>query len=451
MGADTQLADGTVECDACPIKCKVPLNAMGACLRYRNDDRALVRVTPQHTFEDVKAFVGEPPNPRIQYPVITALGAGTTYPCCKPAPHIVSETRDDVDVVTVVTEVPLSYSSVMVKIDTDVFIGTEGSNVLVGKRVVGMVETEQYGSKILHIGGVNRLTAENGFIVARTITDIANGKEVKLKIENGSRLKIQVGHAPVIDGVSIKKMRLGCGSATLGIFAPLLKEVADEAIILDSHVTGLLSKHVAGGYAGVTATGVDLKFKQSTPGRYFGDHGEGWGGTSITDPKEVIESIDMDTARAGMTIFITETTGQNGAMFEVDKAGQLTNIPMTQKAKDALKAIGDSCEPSLVSALYTGGSGGSARAGVTKYPIKLTKAVHENKAHLTVCGAPGFVLPGGGISFMVDVKKVKPGSFYWTPTPATICPLEYTMELKDYKSMGGHIEAMKPFKAEKPE
>ena len=51
---------------------------------------------------------------------------------------------------------------------------------------------------------------------------------------------------------------------------------------------------------------------------------------------------------------------------------------------------------------------------------------------------------------MVDVERVKTGAFYWTPTPATICPLEYTMALKDYKDMGGHIEAMKPFKVKKP-
>jgi hypothetical protein len=69
---------------------------------------------------------------------------------------------------------------------------------------------------------------------------------------------------------------------------------------------------------------------------------------------------------------------------------------------------------------------------------------------LTVGGSPGYVLPGGGITFMVDVERVKEGSFYWTPTPATICPLEYTMELKDYEVMGGHVEAMKPFGAKKP-
>jgi hypothetical protein len=112
---------------------------------------------------------------------------------------------------------------------------------------------------------------------------------------------------------------------------------------------------------------------------------------------------------------------------------------------EAVKAISSSCEPSRVSAMYMGGTGGSARAGVALYPVKLTRAVHAAKAHLTIGGAPAFVMPGGGINFMVDVERVKKGSFYWTPTPATICPVEYTMEFEEYEKMGGHVEAMKPF------
>lgn len=443
--------EGAIECDACPIKCWIHAGYIGACHRYKNENGTLVRTTPLHTFSDVEPHVGRKPKEIIRNPVVTAIGAGTTYPDCKPAPHIVSENRDGVDVVTVVTEVPLSYSSVIVKVDTDIAIGKEGDRILVGKREVGMVETEQYGSKMLHIGGVNRLTGKNGFIVARTITDIANRKPVKLKIENGTRLTLQVGMPPVINNQEVQKMRVGCGSATLGIFAPFFVAAADEVIVLDAHITGQMSRHVAGQFAGAKPSGVSLKFRESTPGRYFGDHGDGWGGTSITNPADIIDHIDMDVARPGMTILITETTGQNAAMFRVDENGNREEIPLTEKAKAALEAISSTCEDSRVSAVYTGGAGGSARAGVTRYPIKLTEAVHASKAHLTVGGCDGYVLPGGGITFMVDVEKVKAGSFYWTPTPATICPLEYTMERTEYEAMGGHVEAMKPFPAKPPE
>jgi hypothetical protein len=386
----------------------------------------------------------------IRRPLITAIGAGTTYPDCKPAPAIVRGKKNDVDVVTVVTEAPLSYSSILVKIDTDVPVGEEGAPVLVGKRKVGLVVTEQYGSKMLSIGGVNLLTGKDGLAVARTITDIANRKSVKLKVEGGGKLEVQVGNAPIINGERPANMRVGCGSATLGLFAPLLLESADEVIILDSHLTSLMSEHAAGRFVGAKPSGIELKFQQSTPGRYFGDHGEGWGGTSIKNPRDVIAAIDHRIARPGMRILVTETTGQKASLFELAEDRSLHEISLSENAGKALEAISAACEPSLVSAMYMGGAGGSARAGVTLYPVRLTQAVHAGKANLTVGGAPTYVLPGGGINFMVDVGRVKTNFFYWTPTPATICPIEYTMSLEDYEEMGGHLHAMKPFTATEP-
>ena len=435
-----------VACDHCPIQCHIGEGGFGACHRYQNNAGQIIRLDQPLTYDEVKADIIPPPKEELRRPVITAIGAGTTYPDCRPAPGIVRQKRGEVEVVTVATEVPLSYSSVIVKIDTDVHLGEEGAAIVFDGREVGRLETEQYGSKMLHIGGVNRLTGgAGGFAAARAITEIANHGRVALRIKDGARLEVQIGQPPVINGETAGKMRVGCGSATTGIFAHLLVEAADEVLVLDSHITGQLSRHVAGIDAGARPSGVEVIFPMSTPGRYFGDHGPGWGGTSVTDPKALIKSIDMKVARPGMTILITETTGQNGALFEVQSDGSLKDIPLTPKAKTALAAIDDTCEPSLVSAIYTAGSGGSARAGVTRYPIKLTRAVHQNKVVVTVGGVPAYVLPGGGISFFVDAGQVKPGSFSWTPTPATICPLEYTMELADYEEMGGHLEAMKPF------
>jgi len=444
---DRVSSEGTVQCDACPINCLIHPGYRGACQRYRNDEGALIRITPLQTYEAVRDIAGPDPPESIRRPLITAIGAGTTSPDCRPAPLIVHGVRNHVDVVTVVTEAPLSYSSVMLKIDTDLQLGEEGADVLAGKKKVGMVITEQYGSKMISIGGVNLLTGENGFAVARTITAIANKEPVRLRVQGGSRVQVQVGQAPVIDGVRPESMRVGCGSATMGLFAPLFKEAADEVIVMDSHLTSLMSEHAAGRFVGARPSGIRLKFRMSTPGRYFGDHGHGWGGTSMVNPLDLISGVNQKVARPGMRVLITETTGRRGALFELREDYTFQEIDLSTKAAHALNAIASSCEPSLVSAVYMGGSGGSARAGVTRYPVKLTAAVHSSRACLTVGGAPVYVLPGGGINFMVDVARVKPGSFYWTPTPATICPIEYTMELEAYEKMGGHTEAMKPFMA----
>jgi len=439
-------ASGTVTCEACPVRCRIKENFVGACHRYFNKSGILERTIPLLSFKDVQEIVGPDWQPCIRRPLITGIGAGTTYPDCKPAPNIVQGTIGGVDVVTVVTEAPLSYSGMKLKIDTDVRLGDEGAPVFHRRKKVGHLTTEEYGSKILSLGGVNLMTGANGLTVAKLISDLANRQRVRLRVDNGSALDVQVGEQPLIDGKRDEVMRVGCGSATLGLFAPLFRQAADEVIVIDSHLTGLLSEHAAGIYVGAKKTGICLVFPQSTPGRYFGDHGSGWGGTSIIRPIHVIQTIDMETAWPGMTILITETTGRQFVTLELQPDGSFVEISPSSEVLQVIDQLRASCQEARVSALYCGGSGGSARAGVTRYPIRLTKAVHSMKARLTVGGAPTFVLPGGGINFTVDVEKVFPGAFSWVPTPATVCPIEYTMTLEDFREMGGHEEAVKPFR-----
>ncbi len=433
-----QINEDAVKCGSCPVQCEIKPGFHGACRRYVNIDGVLVRNRPLITEPVYKPNK----NPHIETPLITGVGAGTTYPDCRPAPHIVMDTVDGIDVVTVVTEAPLSYSGVKVKVDTNLHIGEEGSKVRRDGQIVGMVETEEYGSKMISIGGANLLTGKSGFSVARTIVDICNGQRVVLKVEKGSRLEIQVGKPPIIDGQVDKKMRVGCGSATIGMFARQLAEAVDEAIILDHHVVGLLSEHRAGEEVGLTWSGVTPNARKSTRGRYFGEHGNGWGGTSIENPRDAILKVDMNMAPPGIKILVTETTGQKAALFTVNAKGEVYEIPLTPKAIEVVDLIKSNCEDARVSAVYMGGTGGSARAGVSNYPIKLTRAVHAGEANLTIGGAPAYVLPGGGINFLVDVEKIVPKAFTWVPTPATVAPVEYTTTLEKYREIGGHIKSI---------
>ncbi|TIT71351.1 MAG: 6-hydroxynicotinate reductase, partial [Mesorhizobium sp.] len=85
-------------------------------------------------------------------------GAGTTYPDYKPAPFIVSQEVEGVDLVTVVTEGIFSYCGVKVKIDTDRHIGDETTTVRSEGEAIGHVTTGEYGSQMLSLGGVHHLT-----------------------------------------------------------------------------------------------------------------------------------------------------------------------------------------------------------------------------------------------------------------------------------------------------
>jgi hypothetical protein len=217
-------------------------------------------------------------------------------------------------------------------------------------------------------------------------------------------------------------------------------------IVLDAHLIGQFTEHAAGRGLNAKYSGIRLKARRSTPGRYFGEHGRGWGGTPIENPLDIIERVDPKIAKPGTTVLITETTAERAAMFRLGKGGQFSQIELTPKAKFAVNMIASNCQASKVSAVFVGGSGGSARAGVTKVPVKLNHAIHQNRARLTVGGAPTFILPGGGITFLVDVEKVMVRAFTYVPTPATVVPLEYTMRLKEYLEIGGHREKIRKLK-----
>ena len=432
--------EGRLVCTSCPINCAIPPGKTGACRRFYHDGSNLLRKRRLV----VDSITSSPATSLPYRPLVTAVGSGTNYPCFKPAPLIVQDSYEGVDVITVVTEAPLSYSGVKVKIDANRHIGEEGARVKREGAVVGLVTTEEYGAKMLTLGGVNILSgSSDGFIAARTIVDLANGERVSLKVENGSKLQIQRGKRPIIDGEEEKLMRIGCGSATMGIMGQHFAEAADEVIVLDFHVIGLLTEHAAGRELGLNYSGIIPVGRKSTNGRYFGDHGHGWGGTNIDNPLQAVKDVDMNKAWPGLKVLVTETTGQKAAMLEVTSDGSVEEVPMTEKAEKVIQVLAENCEESCVSVIYTGGTGGSARAGVTRLPKKLTEAIHREEVRLTIGGAPTFVLPGGGINFMVDISKVIPGAFSWVPTPATVAPVEYTMTREKYEEIGGHTRHIK--------
>jgi 6-hydroxynicotinate reductase len=94
--------------------------------------------------------------------------------------------------------------------------------------------------------------------------------------------------------------------------------------------------------------------------------------------------------------------------------------------------------------LFMGGAGGSLRAGVTDNPVRLTRSVKEALTRVTSGGAPVYVWPGGGITFMVDVTRLPAGAFGYVPTPALVAPIEFTLRLSDYAALGGHMDHVRP-------
>ena len=444
--------DGKIRCNACPVLCWIRPGLAGACDRYANQAGKLVRVDPHVLL--TRAVEAKTPLVPFQRDwdgelFVTAIGAGTTYPDYKPAPFIVSSQIEGVDTVTVVTEGIFSYCGVKVKIDTDRHLGPEQAVVRAEGEAIGHVTTGEYGSQMLSLGGVHHLTGgskKEGRVTCDALLALSNRKPVELTIDGGASVIVEAGRAPIIDGQLEERMRVGCGSATIGIFAKQWFGKVDDVVVVDDHITGVLSEHQAGKLIGAAPSGIRIKGRRSTPGRYFkvAEPGTGWGGTNLKDPLAILDAFDPKIARPGQTLLMTSTTGEHRAFFRLDENLRPQEAEMPDDLARSVALIAENCEPALSTVLFMGGAGGSLRAGVTENPIRLTRSVRDALTRVTCGGAPVYIWPGGGITFMVDVTLLPDGAFGMVPTPALVAPIEFTLRLEDYAALGGHMDYVRP-------
>lgn len=452
-----------IRCDACPVMCYIADGKAGACDRYANHGGDLVRLDPltiiDSTDQKLVPFLKDAsPDDwdgnivKGDRPFITAVGAGTTYPDYKPAPFIVSQDVDGVDMVTVVTEGIFSYCGVKVKIDTDRHIGHERDVVRVDGEAIGHVMTSEYGSKMLSLGGVEHLTGgskKEGRVTCDALLRLCNREPVDMVIgEPGheTELRVEAGKAPIINGVAEKLMRVGCGSATIGMFAKQWLDHADDVVVVDDHITGVLSEHQAGKELDIPPTGIKIIGRRSTPGRYFqvAEPGTGWGGTDIEDPLTILGPFNPKIAWPGLRLLMVSTTGEQFSYYELDAELIPRSADMPPALKHSTDIIAENCEPSVCSVLFMGGAGGSLRAGVTENPVRLTRSVKDALTHVSCGGADAYVWPGGGITVMVDVLDMPTASFGYVPTPALVAPIEFSLRVSDYRTLGGHVDQIKP-------
>ena len=451
----TTISDTTVTCDACPVLCRIRPDKTGACDRYGNVAGRLTRMDPLTVIarrpELVRAagadWTGNPFEPRDIF--VTAIGAGTTYPDYKPAPFIVGSEIDGVDMVTVVSEGVFSYCGLKLKIDTDRHLGPETATVRAKGEPIGHVTTAEYGSQMLSLGGVRHLTGgskKEGITTCDTMLALANGAAVEITIDDGATVIVQPGAPPIVDGTREHRMRVGCGSATIGIFAGQWLGHADEVIVVDDHITGVLTEHQAGRFLAMRPAGIRVRGRRSTPGRYFqvANPGLGWGGTDIENPLAIIERIDPKTAWPGLRLLMVSTTGEHAAWFILDETLRPQPSTPPPAITAAIGRIAENCEPALCSVLFMAGAGGSLRAGVTENPVLLTSSIHRRLTKVTSGGAPIYLWPGGGITYMADVTAMPANSFGSVPTPALVAPIEFTLPLATYATLGGFTDRIRP-------
>lgn len=448
-----------IRCDACPVMCYVAEGRLGACDRYANLAGKIIRSDPLTILDqrikagdEIKPFLGADWADDLaddSQKFVTAIGSGTTYPDYKPAPFIVSQQVDGADMITVVTEAIFSYCGAKVKIDTDRHLGNEAAVVRANGEAIGHVMTSEYGSQMLSLGGVHHLTGgtkAEGRVTCDALLKLCNREAVELTIDAGSTVVVQAGQPPIVDGQLEARMRVGCGSATIGMFASQWQGLVDEVVVVDDHITGVVSEHQAGKVLGWEGTGIKVLGRRSTPGRYFqvAAPGLGWGGTNIENPLDILGPWnEKKGARAGLRMLMVSTTGDQFGYYVLDDDLMPQEQPLPDNLKRSVALIDENCEAALCTVLFMGGAGGSLRSGVTNNPIRLTQSVSANDTQLTCGGAQTYIWPGGGITMMVDVLTLPENAFGYVPTPALVAPLEFTMNRDEFARLGGHMKSIR--------
>lgn len=398
-----------IRCDAYPVMCFVAPDQTGACDRYANDNGRIVHTDPvvmlSHSLETSGHLV--PFALRdwdgIVLPAdsfVTGIGSGTTYPDYKPAPFIFASQQDGADMVTVVTEAIFSYCGVKVKIDTDRFLGIEAAIIRSKGEPVGHVTAAEYGSQMLSLGGVHHLTGDTkseGRETCAAMLALCNVEAVELTVDGGRTVIVQAGRPPIVDGVTEQRMRVGCGSAAVGMYALQWQGLVDEVVVVDDHITGVVSEHQAGKVIGWQSTGIKINGHRSTPGRYFrvSEPGLGSGGTRLTDPLHILGDWNVKKgARPGLTLLMVSTTGEDYVHYVLDEGLIPRKQALPYLLLPSVNRIAENCELSLCTVLFMGGAGGSLRAGVTRNPGRLTRSIQSGKTTLTSGGGRNLCLAG---------------------------------------------------------
>ena len=134
---------------------------------------------------------------------------------------------------------------------------------------------------------------------------------------------MQAGRPPIVNGAMEERMRVGCGSATIGMFAKQWHGKVDEVVVVDDHITGVLSEHQAGKLLDIRRhrhqDERDVVRRRDVISRLPSREQDGVAPRSPIRCPCSVRSIRKE-ARPGLTMLMVSTTGEHAAYYVLDDA-----------------------------------------------------------------------------------------------------------------------------------
>ena len=307
-------------------------------------------------------------------------------PTTSPRPSSSPRRHDGVDMVTVVTEGIFSYCSFKVKIDTDRCLGPEQANVRCKGEVVGHVTTAEYGSQMLSLGGVHHLTGGSKKEGRITVRDDAGARQQagrsSCTIDGGAQVRRS---RPAARRSSTASRSSACAWAAARPRSASSRSScygqADEVVVVDDHITGVLTEHQAGRCLDMRAVGHQDARPQVDAGALLPGRQPGHRLGRHRHRRSAVHHRRLGSrgrAWPGLRLLMVSTTGEHAAWYVLDEQLRAASSSRCRpRCARVVERIGENCEPSLTTVLFLGGAGGSLRAGVTENPVLLTRSIKQ--------------------------------------------------------------------------
>ena len=224
----------------------------------------------------------------------------------------------------------------------------------------------------------------------------------------------------------------------------------DEVIVVDDHITGVLTEHQAGRFLGMTPAGIRDARTQIDAGPLFpgGESRHRLGRHRHPGPAghhRGIRSQAVALAGPALADGVDDRRARRVVRTGSRRCGR-SQRAMPDAVRGVVERIGENCEPALCTVLFVGGAGGSLRAGVTENPVLLTRSIKQSAGERDLRRRAGLYLAGRRHHGDGRCRAHAGESFGTVPTPAIVAPIEFTMRRRRTR-LGGHLDAVRPLES----
>ena len=343
---------------------------------------------------------------------VTGIGATTTYPDYKPAPFIVSSQVDGVDMRH---RGDRGHLQLLRRQGEDRHRPLSRPRAGGGARQ-GRADRPRHHRRVRLADAVarrrappdRRLQGGRQRHLRRAACACATRKPSRCRSTAARASWCRPASAPIVDGTPEERMRVGCGSATIGIFAQQWFGHADEVIVVDDHITGVLSEHQAGRCLDMRpdrhqGPRPQVDARPLLPGRgtrpRLGRH------RHHRPARDHRADSIRKVAWPGLRLLMVSTTGEQAAWFVLDEE-------LTPRRADRPPTIagGGAHRGELRAGAVHRAVHGRRRRQPARRRHRESGAAHASVkdalTRVTCGGAPAYVWPGGGITVMVDVARM---------------------------------------------